>query len=249
MNKNDRHADILSILHRTPFATVEYLAEVIHISPSSIRRDLTLMEAQGLVRRTHGGVSLMVSENLSIPFALRMKNNVHEKKEIARKALELVYEGDVIFLDASSTTMYLAMELVKKRGITIITNSIEAAHYLTDFNVKTICTGGNLNPEDRNALVGDAALRTISSIRANVAFFTPQAIDNAGDLSDCYQEETAIVRAMMHNAAQKVALCDSSKIGKRSTYKQCCIIDLDALIGEINLSPFYSETFPSVKYY
>ncbi len=249
MNINERHTEIISILQRTPFVTVEYLAEEIHISPSSIRRDLTMLEAQGLVRRTHGGVSLVITDNLSIPFAMRAKANIPEKKDIARKAIELVHEGDVIFLDGSSTCMFLAKELVKKRGITIISNNLSAIHYLMDFSVKTVCTGGALNPENRNTLVGGEALQMLETVRANIAFIVPQAIDKNGNLFDCYREEVPIARRMIASAEQKVGLCDSSKLGKVSTYKQCSVGELDALIGEINLGPFFSERFPHVRYY
>ena len=249
MNINERHAEIITILQHTPYVTVEYLAEKLYISPSSIRRDLTIMEAQGLVRRTHGGVSLVVTDNLDVPFAMRVKENVAEKKDIARKAAELVHEGDVIFLDCSSTCMYFVKELVKKRGITVISNNLSALYYLMDFSVKTVCTGGSLNPENRNALVGVEALQMLDTVRANIAFISPQAIDKNGNLFDCYREEVPIARKMLANAEQKVGLCDSSKLGKVSTYKQCSIGELDALIGEINLGPFYAQKFPNVKYY
>jgi len=249
MNINERHAEIITILQRTPYVTVEYLAEKLYISPSSIRRDLTILEAQGLVRRTHGGVSLVVTDNLDVPFAMRVKENVAEKKDIARKAAALVHEGDVIFLDCSSTCMYFAKELVKKRGITVISNNLSALYYLMDFSVKTVCTGGALNPEDRNALVGVEALQMLDTVRANIAFISPQTIDKNGNLFDCYREEVPIARKMLASAEQKVGLCDSSKLGKVSTYKQCSIGELDALIGEINLGPFYAQKFPNVKYY
>lgn len=249
INKNERYAEITNILKRTSFATVEYLSEEIHISPSSIRRDLTMLEAQGLVRRTHGGVSLVISENLNIPFAMRMKANVSEKKAMAKKAAALVHEGDVVFLDASSTDMFVAVELVKKRGITVVSNSIAILHHLAGFHTKAICVGGALSAEDRNAIVGGDALRTLEDLRADIAFIAPQAIDKSGNLFDCYREEVEVVRKMLSCAKLKVGLCDSSKLGKVSTYKQCSIGELDALIGEINLSPFYSQKFPSVKYY
>ncbi len=249
MNINDRHTEIIAILQRTPYVTVEYLAEELHISPSSIRRDLTIMEARGLVRRTHGGVSLTVTDNLYIPFPLRMKAAISEKRTIASKALELVQEGDVIFLDSSSTCMFLAKELVKKRGITIISNNLSALHYLMDFSVKTVCTGGALNPENRNSMVGDDALRLLDTVRANIAFIAPQSIDKNGDLFSCYREGVSIVQHMLANAEQKIGLCDSTKLGKMSTYKQCSIGDLDALIGEISLAPYFADKFPHVKYY
>ena len=249
MNKNERFSEIIEILNNTPYTTIERLAEELHISTSSIRRDVTALEARGLVRRTHGGVSLMVSDNLNIPFAMRAKANASEKKHIAKKAAALVREGDVVLLDTSSTDLYIAHELVKKRGITVVTNSVAILAFLSEFNTKVLCTGGILDSEDRNGLVGNEALCRISEVRANLAFIAPQAIDEDGNLFDCYHDNIPIVRQMLASADQKVGVCDSSKLGKASTYKQCSIGELDALIGEINLGPFYAQKFPNVKYY
>ena len=79
----DRHDEILDILQKTPYATVDFLANELHISQSSVRRDLAALETRGAVVRSRGGVSLKVSDNLDIPFELRMQAHSEEKKLIA----------------------------------------------------------------------------------------------------------------------------------------------------------------------
>jgi len=246
--KNERHREILEILERIPFVTVEYLAEELHISPSSIRRDLSILEARGSVKRSYGGVSLTVTDCLDIPFSMRMKANVAEKKKIAIKAAELVKDGDTVFLDDSSTCMYLAYELVKKRGVTIITNGVHTVHYLADFKTKVICTGGMLDFENRASMTGAETLRQISLMRANFSFFAPQALSEDGLLMDCYRETAAAARQMMLSGESKVALCDSSKVGKNSTFTQCSLGELDYLVCDESLSARYGKRFPRVCY-
>ena len=246
--KNERHNEIIEILKFSRYATVDYLASELHISPSSIRRDLAALEAMGSVTRSHGGVSLTVSDNLNISFAMRMKSNSSEKRKIAEKAIDLVCDGDVVFVDASSTTMHLIHRLTDKKGITVITNGIPALHYLSDFKMKVICTGGTLDSEDRAALVGNEAMRVVRDMRANIAFISPQAIDSEGVLFDCYREEAAVTRQMIECAALKVCLCDSSKIGKSSTFKQCSFSDLDVVVCDTPLGDIFGEKFPKTKF-
>ena len=99
MFKCEREKEILDILKQTEYATVEYLSKKMCISPSSIRRDLSSMEAQGLVLRSYGGVQITDSVNSIVSFSMRSHKNIREKKRIAQTAATLVKEGDVIFAD------------------------------------------------------------------------------------------------------------------------------------------------------
>ena len=249
MKTNERHAEIINILNRIPFTTVSYLADEIHISPSSIRRDLAILEAQGVVHRTHGGVSLVITGSQHIPFALRVKKNTPAKKKIAQKAISLIHDGDIIFLDSSSTCMMLAQELVKMNDITIVTNSVSALYFLADYNVKVICTGGTPLRVSRNTLVGDEVIRMLDGIRADLAFISPQVIDDEYNLLNCDWETVTVVRKMLSRANKKIALCDSSKLNKISTYKICSLSQIDVLISEVDLTDVYSDKFPEVKMY
>ena len=103
--------EIMNILNQTEYATVEYLAEKIHISPSSIRRDLKNLELKGLIIRSYGGAEIKSSVNRQIPFYLRSHKNTREKGIVARYAAALVKPGDVIFLDSSTSTYFMIEHL------------------------------------------------------------------------------------------------------------------------------------------
>lgn len=247
-SKNDRHNEILEILKHSPYVTVEHLSQKLHISPSSIRRDLSVLEARGSVIRSYGGVSLACSNHQNVSFAMRMKANPAAKRKIAEKAMDLVNDGNVVFLDGSTTAMYLAYKLVNKTGVTVITNGLHIAHYLSEFKMKVICTGGSLDVEDRSLMVGSETIRAIRDMRADLAFVTTNAIDRDGILFDYTREGVAVVQQMLESAATKVCLCDSSKVGKTSTFRECSLSDLDAVVCDIPLGEIYGEAFPNTKF-
>ncbi len=248
MYKNERITEIMEILESTRYASVEYLAAKLHISPSSVRRDLSTLAERGMVIRSYGGVELAVSDHLNIPFAMRMQESAAEKKKIAVKAAELVNDGDVVLIDGSTSAMYLVRKLTEKRGLTIITTGVEALHYLSAFQVKTISTGGTLSPENRSVLVGDEVIRVLSNVRANLAFFSSQALDANGTLFDNYQDEIACINEMLASASCKVFLCDRKKVGKVSTFKQCTLADLDVVVSDKPLDALYGDAFPNVRF-
>ena len=231
----DRHDEILDILQKTPYATVDFLANELHISQSSVRRDLAALETRGAVVRSRGGVSLKVSDNLDIPFELRMQAHSEEKKLIAAKAAKLIEDGNTVFIDASTT-------------LTVITNGINILHYLQPFNIRAVCTGGILDHADRAAMVGNETVKRISEMRADIVFFSPQAIDGDGNMFDCYPEEIASVQAMIACASKKVCLCDSSKIGNISSFKQTDMSQIDILVCDTPLGHIYGKKFPHVSF-
>ena len=106
MKEKNRNAEILKLLQTKEYMRVEELANVLSVSPSSVRRTLTELEDKGLIKRTHGGANIIDANNLTPSFTYRTHQNVFEKKIIALKAIKLIKEGDVIFIDAS-TSAYL----------------------------------------------------------------------------------------------------------------------------------------------
>ncbi|MBO5845289.1 MAG: DeoR/GlpR transcriptional regulator [Clostridia bacterium] len=245
---NERKKEILDILRTVPYVTVEYLSSKLHISASSVRRDLAMLEQMGAVKRSHGGVSLRGSDNMHVPFIMRMKQSEAQKVQIAKKAAALVKDGDTVFIDASSTGMYLSYELVKKKNLTVVTNGVGVLYYLQNFNVRVFCIGGMLDHTDRNAIVGGEAIESISKIRAGFAFFAPQTVDDDGNMFDCYPEEIAVIRKMMECAAKRVCLCDSTKLGKSSTFKQVDMSEIDIFVCDLPQTERFAAKFPHVKF-
>ena len=113
MYQQERMDKIMKILKKNHYVTVDYLVKEIKYSPASIRRDLTLLKKQGLITRSYGGVTYK-DANTS-PFRFRQHSMKTAKNAIAKKAASLVKNGDVVFLDASSTTQYMCRFLTEKK--------------------------------------------------------------------------------------------------------------------------------------
>ena len=123
----EREKSILESLLKRKSVTVKELAKELYASESSIRRDLNNLEGQGFLRRIHGGAVLEEQSNsyMKIPFAIRELENYDAKLIIAKKAAELVKDGDTVMLDASSSAYALIPFLTKKSSITVITSGVK----------------------------------------------------------------------------------------------------------------------------
>ena len=241
MYKCEREDEILSILNQTGYATVEYLSQKLNISASSIRRDLKNLEERGLVNRSYGGVKLAESGGRRIPFDLRSQENSAQKKQMAKAAVRLVGEGDTVFLDGSSSACFVAELLPTVGGVTVITNGMDAMSRLSGYDVKAYCTGGMSSPENREVLVGGYTQDFLRQMRADVAIISAQAVAANGNIYDCYAEEVAVRNLMLANARKKILLCDSSKLGKTSTFYQGNVKDFDYIISNQELASFFEE--------
>lgn len=233
MLNKEREQEIINILKvSNGFVTVKSLCDALYASESSIRRDLKSLEKRGLVKRTYGGAELVTNFSTIITFNQRTQQNVNAKRNIAKKAASLIKDGDIVFLDQSSTTFYLVNEIMNRNGLTIVTNNTEILIGLANSNLKVISSGGYLSSENRNCLIGGDARETFENIYADIMFFSTKSITSDGMISDCSREEIVVRDAMMKNSAKKVCLCDSTKFGIHSPYKQCTLGDVDYFISE-----------------
>ena len=246
MQKNNRKDLIIEYLNRNGFASVEELGKSFYASESSIRRDLAELELSGLVKRSWGGAKALTSPNNITTFSNRSYTAAKEKTAIAKKAAELIKSGDIIFLDQSSTSYFLAIELMKSSALTVVTNNLEILCLLSKSDHNLISTGGTVSKRNANCLLGPASVKTYESIYSDFAFFSVHSLDDNGIATDCTQEETFVRNAMLANAKKKILLCDSTKIGSRSSFKQCSLCDIDMLICDVDVSERFKTVAPDL---
>ena len=232
MLKNEREQEILAILRDGGYMSVKSLSEKLYASESSVRRALTGLEGKGLVRRSYGGAELLEQYTNVVSFGARASHNISAKKEIAQKAAALVRDGNIVFLDQSSTALFLAEKLMEKTALTVVTNNLQILSLLARTTFTVYSSAGRLSESNRMCLVGADAQKTFESIYADFAFFSANALSDDGIVSDCNREEIFVREAMMENADQKLFLCDSEKFGKHSAYRQCALGDVDYLVSE-----------------
>lgn len=238
--KNNYEASIMKILQSKQFSTIDDLASELYVSPSTVRRRLNALQAKGLVVRTHGGVKVKDGNNLAPSFTFRIHQNIPEKKKIALSAIRLIHDGDIIFLDGSTSSFFIAEYLSEFKNIRVITNGIDTLSLLSHNGVPAYSTGGYVQEQNRSALVGRYAESMINCFHADIAFFSAQSVSPDGEIYDCFEEENFIRTAMLKNSKLKVFLGDDTKFGRRSPYRLCHIRDVDYIISNTPL-PLASE--------
>lgn len=248
MNGWERQREILRLAEENGYVRVDYLAKRLHISESSIRRDLLTLEANGEIRRTYGGAEPTRGGARLIPYDLRARQNEGQKRTVASLASSLVSDGDVVFLDGSSTAFYLVDHLARLHGLTVVTNGLSSALALSGTQVRLLSTGGRPNPENPSALGGPYAERMISEMRADVAFFSAQSLSSDGEITDCFEEEVALRRLMCKRATRRVFLCDGSKLGKTSPFTLFGLDTVDAVVCDQPIPDPIRRAFPSLEW-
>ena len=227
----ERQEQILAILEDKKSISVTALAKLLYVSQPTVRRDLDNLCRQGKVQRTHGGVVLRKVSDTEIPLMYREDQNNGAKKVIAEKAAELIRDGDVIFLDASSTVSYLIPHLKKFRDLLVVTNSPKTSIRLGECGIKNYCTGGQLLMHSI-AYVGAEAEKFISGINADIFFFSSRGYTEDGRITDSSESEATVKKAMLQNAEKSYYLCDSSKRGKKYAFNVCTTKDLAGILTE-----------------
>lgn len=227
----ERQEQIMAVLQKNPSVRVQQLAEMLYVSQPTVRRDLAALEAQGKVQRTHGGVILRKTADAEIPLLYREDQQSASKRAIAQKAASYIRDGDVIFMDASSTVSYLIPYLEQFHDLIVVTNSPKTSMKLGERGIKNYCSGGLLLGHSV-AYVGSDAERFFTRFNADVLFFSSRGYTENGFITDSSEPESAIRRVMIEHAARRVYLCDSSKKGNAYAYNICATAVADAIIDE-----------------
>jgi DeoR family transcriptional regulator, aga operon transcriptional repressor len=212
----ERRREILDMLHRDGRVLVKDLARHFHISQITIRKDLEFLDGQGTVQRTHGG-ALPVQAGALLDPTLREKEKLHRRQKamIAESAVKLVEEGQSVVLDSGTTTTAIARALKDMAQLTVITNAINIAAELAGTHIEVILTGGMLR-KNSFSLVGPLAEQTLRQLSADILFLGVDGFDTRAGLFTPNLLESQVNRAMVEIARRTVAVCDSSKFGRRS---------------------------------
>lgn len=234
MPKNERLREIVEILKKEGFASVSDVSKLLYVSQPTVRRDLDILERQGVIRRNHGGAVLCENE-ISSPVSFRKKKRSKQKSAICRMAATFIEQGTVIFADASSTALHLCEYIKPSDDLTVVTNGLPLFHSLVGEGINAILTGGSLI-ENSQALAGGVAKRSISAFNADLMFFSSSALGSDGMISDYSEMETELRAAMMDRSRKKVFLCDGTKFDRSSPYCLMQISKVDYIVTDTPLA-------------
>ena len=230
MQAEERQLRVEEHLQKVEFASLDELSELVDASTSTVRRDLSVLEAKGTAQRTHGGARIVNPRSDEFAFSARDTHQLAEKEAIGKACANLIQPNQSIILDAGTTVYHVARHLENKKP-QIVTNSLPVANlFAVDNRLEVVISGGVLYPR-LGVLVGPLAVEAFSKIHADVAIMGAGGITLEG-ITNSHGLLIDIQRAMMH-AAQKVILCiDHTKFGRRSVSELCGLDSIDRIVTD-----------------
>ena len=237
MGINERKREIVESLNQhNGFASINYLCKRLYASRSTIRRDLMSLEEDGILKRSHGYVSLVVKSAKESPISMRQIENLDKKQIIARKMEPLIKDGMVIFLDSSSTVCQLAPILKTKQHLTIITNGINIANELSHAQNLTCFLCPGVLKHKSLSIVGEFTSQFIKNFHAELAILSCKAIQEKG-IFEGDDSQGLVKKSMMENAEKTILLCDSTKENAVGFFKLADFHALSCLVSDAPFSP------------
>ncbi|MET3696477.1 DeoR family transcriptional regulator [Bacillus oleivorans] len=224
---------------------IEQLSEELNVSPMTIRRDLAQLEEEGHVIRVHGGAVLPKPLITETPFLTKESIRIKQKRDIAKKAVSLVKEGQTIILDSGTTTLEIARLLKERNHLTVITNDIKIAAELVESELKVIVSGGELQ-NGVGALYGPQTHHFLQDIHVDLFFLGAHAIDIKAGITSPTLEKSLIKKLMIQAAEVTWLVADSSKIDQKAFSKVC---DLNVLTGFITDDDIPEDTKTTLSQY
>lgn len=236
-----RREHIRLLVRESGIARVEDLRRELKVSVATVRRDLEVLEEEGLVRRVHGGAVSMESRLEEAVFDDKTNQFSREKRAIAEKAYKLIGQEESLFLDGGSTTLCLARLLKERNDLTVVTNSLRAAAELADSGPRVILTGGELRRISQT-MVGPLTSAVLGQVRVDKAFMGTMGFCIKNGLTTTDPNEAFVKSLVADQATQVVLLADSSKAEKVSFARVSDWDRVDLLISDAMLPAVFSKS-------
>ena len=239
----ERQNEIMEILKKNKFISINELAKRFYISTASIRRDLEKLEQQGLVKRTYGGVMLVEGVHAEIPLVVREAEQKNAKLKIAQAAASLIRNQDTVFFDSSTTTRQICGFLGDKSNLTVITNGIRAISALAEYdNVAVYGISGKLRHHSLS-MVGSQAESFVRDFWASKLFFSCTGLSMSHGAMDYSDAEAEVRKTMMNVCQKKILLVDHTKLERPAFYRICSFSDIDTVITDKKPNEKWEQLF------
>jgi DeoR family fructose operon transcriptional repressor len=229
----ERRQQILNYLLQHGVAKSSTLMELFDSSEATIRRDLEWLERHGMIEKTHGGAILIQRMQKEAIYSASASVHQQEKKWIARAAVQLIEDGDMVFINNGTTTTEALIALQHRtdvHDITVVTNNVSAVMALQDAEFKIILLGGLFRPRS-TSIVGNFATNNLRQIYANKAILGVDGIANRFGCTSPIAEEAEIGRLMIDQCfGQTILVADHSKWGVIAQYRIASIDELDVFV-------------------
>lgn len=231
MLPQDRQSEIMKQLHEFKTVKISELSKELNVTRETIRKDLYEMEEKGLVRKVHGG-AILNKANLETSYINRKNTNENEKRSIAKRASEFVENGDTLYIDYGTTALLFTREILSKKDLTIITNSLPIANEIIDYSdFEVIIIGGNVRKNEKS-LFGPIAYRGIEKLYVDKGFFGIGGVDSKAGFTNVHMGESEVSRLMLEHSQKNIVMADYSKFNTVSMNQVAPIEKVDVLITD-----------------
>ncbi len=230
LTTEQRRENIMSIVHETGRVRVADLSAEYKVSEVSIRKDLEALEAEGHLKRIHGGAVALNKLYVNMDLGERYKTNATAKRRLAELAAEFIEDNDTIFMNAGTTLTYVLRAIKGKKNVSIVTNSIQnateaAAH--SSFNVTLL--GGELDTKYQFTHGSDAE-KQLENYHATKCILSVDGVSSEAGLTLYYANEAPLARQMINSASSVIVVADGSKVGREVFARITDATKMDVLI-------------------
>ncbi len=215
--------------------SMEELKNKFEVSMNTTRLDVARLVEKGTVRKVYGGVCSNHKNSL-IPFTEREAKNKQFKAEVGKEAAKLVEDGDIIYVDSGTTTMYLLDYLGESKNVTVLTNNLNAINRALSFpNLNVISLPGNLERKT-NSFVSADTVRMMERYNINKAFMASSGLSETGTITTSSPLEFEIKQAAMRCSDKKYLMIDSSKFGKSALLTFATVAEMTMIVSDMTSS-------------
>jgi len=231
MVQNPRQQQILDLVRKRGFMSIEALADHFSVTPQTIRRDINQLSDRELLQRYHGGAGLPSSVE-NIAYQTRQVQELEEKRRIAQLAARHIPNDASLFINIGTTTEEVARALLSHRGLRIITNNLHVASIMSqNAGFEVIVAGGVVRSRDRG-IVGEPTIDFLGQFKADFGIIGISGIDVDGSLLDFDHREVRASQCIIANASQVFLVSDHTKFGRNPMVRLGNLSDLDAFFTD-----------------
>ena len=243
MTQEQRKKIIIKLLEQNDEVSVQNFVSQCNVSEITIRRDLTLLEKKGLLKRTHGGAVKNTVIKELFGFDNKALDHRMQKLEICKLAATFIEENDTIYMDCGTTVYFLSHFLSRFKNLRVITNSLPiVSELILHPHLKVYLIGGELDPTLK-ALYGSMTDNLLSRYKADKAFIGAAGVSLSQGLSSNHEKEASVTLKMAEAANKVYLLCDSAKIEKASYFNYSSLELIDQIITGKEISPAVLEMY------
>ena len=239
----ERRNLILEKLQEEKRVVVSELSQLYNVSEETIRRDLDKLEKEGLAKKSYGGAVINEDVSIDLPFNIRKNQNVGGKQKMAELVAAMVRDGEHIFLDASSTAVFVAKALKTKERLTVITNSMEILLELSDVSGWNIISTGGKMKEGYLAFLGSRTEEAIRSYYVDKVIISCKALDHEWGIMESQEAFGSTKRCMMASGRKKILVIDSGKFDRTAFSVAGNLRDVNVVVTDTKPSEKWLEHF------